>query len=86
MSSAPRLERYKYLLTEASREARDRLLFRHPHDPRTLLLVARAVARAVRRQDVQAAIRLLGSHSAAADFLEVNGTRVELVHAASFMQ
>eukprot|EP00959_Pyramimonas_sp_CCMP1952_P294349 6156891-Pyramimonas_sp.AAC.1 len=84
MSSASRLEIYKYLLTEASREARDRLLFRRPRDPRILLLVARAVARAAWRQDAQAALRLLGSHSAAVDFLEVSGARVEFVHAASF--
>ena len=56
------LERYKELLHEASRVARDQLAFKHPHDPRTLLLLAWSISRIIWRQHVQLAELLLVTH------------------------
>eukprot|EP00959_Pyramimonas_sp_CCMP1952_P110266 2307108-Pyramimonas_sp.AAC.1 len=75
MCPPKRLERYKELLQEANREAKDVLMFRRPTDPRALLLLARSIARAIWRQDVPTASRLLRSHAAAADFICVEGAK-----------
>eukprot|EP00959_Pyramimonas_sp_CCMP1952_P076963 1608548-Pyramimonas_sp.AAC.1 len=79
-----RLLRQKYLMQEAGREARDLLMFRKPSDPRALLLLAPALARAVWRQDAVTADRLLASHAAAADFVRIEGDRVSFIHPAAF--
>eukprot|EP00959_Pyramimonas_sp_CCMP1952_P290494 6075844-Pyramimonas_sp.AAC.1 len=70
-------------MQEDRRVARNPLAFKHPRDPRTLLLPARSLARAAWRQGCQRAELLMASHEIAADFTQVSGHQERLVHPAS---
>ncbi|CAK0822839.1 unnamed protein product, partial [Prorocentrum cordatum] len=84
MSPPFKVEKYKELLKIAAAETRDALFRDRPHHPRTCLLLARALARVVWRQDVRMASRLQDSHPLAIDMISVTNGKVEIRHPPSF--
>ncbi|CAK0846616.1 unnamed protein product, partial [Prorocentrum cordatum] len=84
MSPPFKLEKYKELLKIAASETRDTLFRDRPHHPHTCLLLARALARVVWRQDLRMASRLQDSHPLAIDMISIANGKVELRHPPSF--
>eukprot|EP00959_Pyramimonas_sp_CCMP1952_P167745 3505784-Pyramimonas_sp.AAC.1 len=62
------------MMKEAAREVRDWMFVYHLYGDETALLVARGCARAVWRQDLQLARRLVATSATAAELLEVEGS------------
>eukprot|EP00959_Pyramimonas_sp_CCMP1952_P367334 7693826-Pyramimonas_sp.AAC.1 len=83
-SAAVNQEHFKDMLKEAAREVRDWMSVHHPSGDETALLVARGCARAVWRQDLQLARRLVATSATAAGLLDVGGPQVVLRHPESF--
>ncbi|CAK0825212.1 unnamed protein product, partial [Prorocentrum cordatum] len=84
MSPPFKVEKYKELLKISAAETRDALFRDRPHHPHTCLLLARALARVVWRQDLRMASRLQDSHPLAIDMISITNGKVEIRHPPSF--
>ncbi|CAK0813889.1 unnamed protein product, partial [Prorocentrum cordatum] len=84
MSPPFKVEKYKELLKISAAETRDALFRDRPHHPHTCLLLARALARVVWRQDLRVASRLQDSHPLAIDMISITNGKVEIRHPPSF--